>query len=547
MRANSRFGAKKGGKGRVQLPSDRRLRSFKNQCVCSVSLYPLKDLSMLALKEKKEFTDTIIRSIDGRFEENIHSLIISSLSPLLAQKLFVVRESSVVLPCSAKVLQCMIALAYTGICEVQTDIIKEVLEAAEKFAVKELKKIGCEFLIGKLNEDIAIEFMRIAETYCCAHVVKDIINYICCKFKVVRDVLKLNVVEMMKFMKNENLQMTQEELLIFINSWKEVNKISDHQVKDIMNCVGLRRQPAKVLMVLGGWTFNPSTNIELYDYLNKCWSIANIKLPLDIAYHGAEVIGDKLYVVGGYSAALTLYLNTVYCLDMNSLTWTEVSSMLSKRSYVSTAVIDGQLYALGGHNGFERVKTVERYTPSTNQWEEVADMIQVRSDFGVAVHEGSIWAIGGFDGNSVLDSIEVFNPTEGVWKLVSSALQSPRSGLCVVSMLGRILVLGGYDGTERLKSVECFTPLVTGRLMWHPVPPMLHQRSNFSTCVLDNKLMVIGGYRMNSIMSDTDGEVCSNVEFYDNRENSWRPGKNLNISRSALAVGMVTVREKKLL
>ena len=123
MRANSRFATKKGGRRRLQLPTDRCLRSFKNQCVCSVNLSPLNDLSMLALKEKKEFTDTIIRSIDGRFEENIHSLIVSSLAPLFAQKLFVVRESPVVIPCFAEVLQCVIALAYTGICEVQKDVM----------------------------------------------------------------------------------------------------------------------------------------------------------------------------------------------------------------------------------------------------------------------------------------------------------------------------------------------------------------------------------------------------------------------------------------
>ena len=128
---------------------------------------------------------------------------------------------------------------------------------------------------------------------------------------------------------------------------------------------------------------------------------------------------------------------------------------------------------------------------------------------------------------SVLDSIEVFSPIEGVWKLLSSSLQSPRSGLSVVSMFGRILVLGGYDGTERLKSVECFTPLVTGRLMWHQVPAMLHQRSNFSTYVLENKLMVIGGYKINSIMSGLIqmGRSVQMLISMIAEKNSWRPEK----------------------
>ena len=73
-------------------------------------------------------------------------------------------------------------------------------------------------------------------------------------------------------------------------------------------------------------------------------------------------------------------------------------------------------------------------------------------------------------------------------------------------------VLGGYDGTSRLRSVECFTPGPPGtRPRWHQVRPqtvgqpsfhrkaqvadMLEPRSNFSVAVIDDRLMVMGGYR----------------------------------------------------
>ena len=72
-------------------------------------------------------------------------------------------------------------------------------------------------------------------------------------------------------------------------------------------------------------------------------------------------------------------------------------------------------------------------------------------------------------------------------------------------------VLGGYDGTSRLSTVECFTPGPPGtRPRWHQVRPqimsqpfqreaqvadMLEPRSNFSVAVLDDRLMVMGGFR----------------------------------------------------
>ena len=67
-------------------------------------------------------------------------------------------------------------------------------------------------------------------------------------------------------------------------------------------------------------------------------------------------------------------------------------------------------------------------------------------------------------------------------------------------------VLGGYDGTSRLSTVECFTPRtswhqVRQQTMGHPfereaqVANMLEPRSSFSVAFLDDRLMVMGGYR----------------------------------------------------
>ena len=44
-------------------------------------------------------------------------------------------------------------------------------------------------------------------------------------------------------------------------------------------------------------------------------------------------------------------------------------------------------------------------------------------------------------------------------------------------------------------------------------PYMLLRRSNFSTCLLDGKAMVAGGYKKDNMMVDTDGEVCGVVDF----------------------------------
>ena len=50
------------------------------------------------------------------------------------------------------------------------------------------------------------------------------------------------------------------------------------------------------------------------------------------------------------------------------------------RCYVSVAVLDGCIYAMGGYDGHVRQNTAERYTPKSNQWSLITPMNHQRSD-----------------------------------------------------------------------------------------------------------------------------------------------------------------------
>ena len=49
------------------------------------------------------------------------------------------------------------------------------------------------------------------------------------------------------------------------------------------------------------------------------------------------------------------------------------------------AVLGGPLYAVGGHDGWSYLSSVERYDPETEVWTHVASMSSPRSTLGVAV------------------------------------------------------------------------------------------------------------------------------------------------------------------
>lgn len=48
-------------------------------------------------------------------------------------------------------------------------------------------------------------------------------------------------------------------------------------------------------------------------------------------------------------------------------------------------MVEGPMYAVGGHDGWSYLASVERYDPHSKQWSYVAPMSTPRSTVGVAV------------------------------------------------------------------------------------------------------------------------------------------------------------------
>lgn len=53
-------------------------------------------------------------------------------------------------------------------------------------------------------------------------------------------------------------------------------------------------------------------------------------------------------------------------------TWIQLADMLTARSELGLALIDGYLYACGGSNGEVRLNTIERYSITENKWATVS-------------------------------------------------------------------------------------------------------------------------------------------------------------------------------
>ncbi|EFB20064.1 hypothetical protein PANDA_007386 [Ailuropoda melanoleuca] len=87
-------------------------------------------------------------------------------------------------------------------------------------------------------------------------------------------------------------------------------------------------------------------------------------------------IGDGLFSYTGPSSALSGPQNVLHAFLL----------MLVIRG---VAVLEGPMYAVGGHDGWSYLNTVERWDPQARQWNFVATMSTPRSTVGVAVLSGN--------------------------------------------------------------------------------------------------------------------------------------------------------------
>lgn len=48
--------------------------------------------------------------------------------------------------------------------------------------------------------------------------------------------------------------------------------------------------------------------------------------------------------------------------------WTTLAPMIEKRGEARAAVVNGELFVVGGWNGFNYLSTIERYVRLANEW-----------------------------------------------------------------------------------------------------------------------------------------------------------------------------------
>jgi N-acetylneuraminic acid mutarotase len=223
------------------------------------------------------------------------------------------------------------------------------------------------------------------------------------------------------------------------------------------------------------WT---SPLVEEYDPITDKWT-RKADMPTARSYLSTCAVNDKIYAIGGYKRdhlnGDIVFFSTVEEYDPKTDTWTKKTDMPTKRALgpSSASLVDGQIYVIGGtigdDNGFDDLSSVEQYDPIADKWTQKANMPTARGA-STAVVNGRIYAIGGHEGkmDQALATVEEYDPITDSWTKKND-MPTARSNLSTCAVNGRIYAIGGNMGGFGVSQeliptsiVEVYDPNSTG-------------------------------------------------------------------------------------
>jgi len=251
------------------------------------------------------------------------------------------------------------------------------------------------------------------------------------------------------------------------------------------------------------------TETLAYDLIGRFWSDTPAERPFAGHHQGAEVLGGKLYLVGGLDDGP----GKLQIFDPHAGptgTWTLGRDMPWAGGSSATAVIGGKIYACGGIVGSGTVANLASYDPATDFWRPLPPMPTGVNHAASATDGQKLYVFGGRGGGNWpqpgWDVVQVFDPLTATWDssdLPGSTLAPMPSGRGgtgkAVYYQGEFYVFGGEtsdagdpeaDPGRVFAQVFAYDPVAN---TWRQDKRMPTARHGIFPLLFQNRIHVIGG------------------------------------------------------
>ncbi|CAH0493568.1 unnamed protein product [Peronospora farinosa] len=295
----------------------------------------------------------------------------------------------------------------------------------------------------------------------------------------------------------------------------------------------IKQQLTPTIFVMGGFN-NPGalSTVEYLDFHRGEWYPA-ASMTTRRSYSGVAVTRDnKIFVMGGTSSS-SHHHKSMERYDPDTNRWITMPSMKKARSYLGATIVGNFIYVVGGFNGHAHLSSVERFDLEKHEWELMPHLMTGRSGLAVVTLNGLVYAIGGYDGRKHLKSMEVFDPDTNEW-ISGASMRYARNGPAAIVQEenNSILVFGGESRHGARMNTSEELDLNNGT--WTDVDTFADCRSGHVAVSFLNEtfLFCMGG-------SNKKDEYLDTVHRYDFLSKQWTLYSPMNAQRCGLNVAVV--------
>ena len=234
------------------------------------------------------------------------------------------------------------------------------------------------------------------------------------------------------------------------------------------------------------------------------------------------VLNGRIFVIGGYNSSGNS-TDTVEVFDPTNSQWSSAAPLPIVTNHNAAAVAAGKLYALGGTSN-----RVFVYDPQQNTWTDVAPMrFQHGNTPAVAVINDHLYVAGGTDAaGATINELEVYDPVANAWTRLA-AMNVPRNHTAGGAINGKFYVVGGRGSAEAANALEVYDPQTN---TWLRLAAMPTGRSGIGAGVVNGELYVFGGEQP---------RLFSEVEVYNPLDNRWQPLPPMPTPRHGLFASVI--------
>lgn len=204
----------------------------------------------------------------------------------------------------------------------------------------------------------------------------------------------------------------------------------------------------------------------------------------------ASVLGNRIYVVGGFTAVSNVPTDKVEVYDLKTGKWSSAAPLPNPRGGHAAVMAGGKLHVLGGGNSVSTIADHSVYDPATNTWSELPPLPRAEGSPAAVVVGNKIFVIGGRSGFSDFGDTYIYDLDTNTWS-TGPAIE-PRGTAGAVVYCGGIYVFGGESQAKK-ENLDSVLRLDLKRNVWESVTPMPIARKFARAVIVKDAVYVVGG------------------------------------------------------